>query len=281
MPGTTGPAEALADDWARWAGYLLDAIGAPRSQTNYDTLWRWRLKEGTRARWNYLATTQDAPDATVLPGNSAGVKEYPTLAVGAGATAQTLQSGLYNDILTMLKNAVPGPEWTPDARYELDTWAHGPRGAHGTDYPNFLGGKQTAPAGNQGGGASQDQGFLGIPGAIRSVQNDLVRYAYFMAGLALIGGGLALLALLVLKGAAPAVAAAATGASVPGRALRVLKGGKMAGVKAKPPKAEGSEPEAPVSEDEERAALRAEMAHGIARPKAGAAYRARAARKAS
>lgn len=59
--------------------------------------------ENTTAANNPLATTQVSANSTSLPGNSAGVQEYPTLQEGAQATADTLNNGHYPNILNALE----------------------------------------------------------------------------------------------------------------------------------------------------------------------------------
>jgi hypothetical protein len=51
------------------------------------------VAESTDAAWNPLATTRDAPGATLF--NAAGVKDYPTIEVGLRASAETLWGGYY------------------------------------------------------------------------------------------------------------------------------------------------------------------------------------------
>jgi hypothetical protein len=105
---------------------VLHAIGAPLSATNRALLSAWAQTEGTRARFNPLATTQDAAGATVLAGNSAGVKNYPSFQAGVRATAQTLENGRYAGILSSLRagNVQPLDVVNRYAK-EFDTWGTG------------------------------------------------------------------------------------------------------------------------------------------------------------
>ncbi len=161
-----------------------------------------------------------------------GFLAVDVLEVGGLATAQTLQSGLYPNILLMLKNTVPGPQWSSQARYELDTWAHGPNGVHNGVYSNFLGGSVPSsfvtlgpsgvigPAPSAGGadpfGISAGLGSLGT-----TLTNDLKRTLYFVSGGVLMLAGLAVLTLILVRGTAPAVAKTAALATPQGRAASV------------------------------------------------------------
>lgn len=86
-----------------WEQAVLERIHAPVTVQNVLFLRAWQSKEGGSARNNPLNTTQPATGATVLPGNSAGVKEYPSAAVGADATASTLLNGRYPDVVKALQ----------------------------------------------------------------------------------------------------------------------------------------------------------------------------------
>lgn len=145
------PVQQSIDAWTAWATGVLNRLGAPASPTNLATLWAWSRKESGsdplnngQIRNNPLATTQAALGS--IPANLAGVQSFADISSSVGATTQTLQNGLYPDIINMLRNSVPGSRWSQAARYQLDTWAHGPNGPHGTGYSNFLGGATRAPA---------------------------------------------------------------------------------------------------------------------------------------
>lgn len=82
----------------RYFAGVLGLIKAPVTQANVDWLVSWAAKEGTAARNNPLATTLRTNGSTPLPGNSAGVQEYPTAAAGVAATAATLKG--YSSIVS-------------------------------------------------------------------------------------------------------------------------------------------------------------------------------------
>lgn len=74
-----------------WARAFLRQIAAPVSHRNLLVLLSWMQAEGGTARWNPLNSTHAAPGATTY--NSAGVKNYPTFAIGLEATVETLNYG--------------------------------------------------------------------------------------------------------------------------------------------------------------------------------------------
>lgn len=81
------------EDFAR---RLLPAIGAPVTQRNLWALVSWMQAEGSTAKFNPLATTQEMPGAKNF--NSVGVKNYTSLEQGVEATAKTLNYGADRDL---------------------------------------------------------------------------------------------------------------------------------------------------------------------------------------
>lgn len=81
------------EDFAR---LFLEAIDAPVTQRNLWAVVSWCQAEGSEARFNPLATTQEMPGATNF--NYKGVKNYKTLEQGVEATAKTLNYGADRDI---------------------------------------------------------------------------------------------------------------------------------------------------------------------------------------
>lgn len=79
-----------------FAKLLLRKIGAPVTQRNLWALVSWMQAEGSEAKFNPLATTQDMPGATNF--NSVGVKNYKSLEQGVEATAKTLNYGADRDL---------------------------------------------------------------------------------------------------------------------------------------------------------------------------------------
>ncbi|MGN6377651.1 MAG: hypothetical protein ACTHNU_01735 [Gaiellales bacterium] len=77
-----------------WAVSLLDALGAPRCQSNLTAVVSWETAENTGAAWNPLATTLTAPGSGRY--NHAGVRDFPSQAEGIAATVDTLRLGYYD-----------------------------------------------------------------------------------------------------------------------------------------------------------------------------------------
>lgn len=75
--------------YGEWASAFLSALGAPASRNNLVAVVAWEAAEGTQATWNPLATTKDWPGATTY--NSHGVRNYPSMSDGIGATIATLE----------------------------------------------------------------------------------------------------------------------------------------------------------------------------------------------
>lgn len=84
-----------------WQEQVLQGIGVPLSSQNVAFLNAWQAQEGTSAANNPLATTMPAANATPLPGNTAGVKNYPDAATGIRATIDTLKK--YKGIIAAFK----------------------------------------------------------------------------------------------------------------------------------------------------------------------------------
>lgn len=103
---------------------VLHAIGAPITATNRMLLLAWTQAEGTKAKFNPLATTQPAVGASNF--NSVGVKDYASFQSGVQATAATLKNGRYPGILSSLRagNVSPNDIVNRYAR-EFDTWGTG------------------------------------------------------------------------------------------------------------------------------------------------------------
>lgn len=226
--------------WDYWSSAVLAGIGAPQTANNLDILKRWANKENTAARYNYLATTQKASGSVnfnTLSGGS-GVQSYASPQTSVQATVQTLQN--YPNVVAMFRGNVAGPQWSPAARYELDTWAHGPSGVHDGAYSSFLGGsggstpsRAFAGGGGTSGNPISDQINSALTGALagvvgpaeQSLGKAVKRYAYLAAGTILILAGLGLLAMLLVRGPGAAVAETAAQVTPQGRALRVIQGG--------------------------------------------------------
>jgi len=75
----------------QYAKLVLKELDCPVTRDNLLALISWMHAEGSVAKFNPLATTQDMPGATIF--NYASVKNYPTLEIGVEATAKTLKYG--------------------------------------------------------------------------------------------------------------------------------------------------------------------------------------------
>lgn len=74
-----------------WEKALLRALRVPVTKENVQWLDAWAITERGNATNNPLNTTEPVRGATVLAGNSSGVKNYPTAAAGVAATAKTIE----------------------------------------------------------------------------------------------------------------------------------------------------------------------------------------------
>lgn len=212
------------DDWQAWAYAVLAAIGAPGTDTNLASLWRWTQGEkpgGQPTQWNNpLNTTQDYTGGTSV--NSAGVKAYPDLQAGAAATAQTLSNGYYPDVLANLKASKPYTQWGAASALQVRKWgtnnfanAIAPGGSAAAAAP-------TAFAASSGGG-STGKNTISIFGSTIDLTGVLgmVQIGF---GLAFIFGGLAVLVISMFGGTAGRIAGQVVGATPQGRAVRAVAG---------------------------------------------------------
>jgi hypothetical protein len=81
--------QGMTISYGEWAGSLLSSLGAPTSRNNRIAIVAWEASEGTQATWNPLATTKDAPGATIY--NSHGVKNYRSKEQGIEASIATMR----------------------------------------------------------------------------------------------------------------------------------------------------------------------------------------------
>ena len=78
--------------YGAWAGQFLKTLGVSGCHENKVVLVAWQYAEFTQAAWNPLATTHPMPGSTSF--SSAGVQNYPSLAVGLQASKNTIYGGL-------------------------------------------------------------------------------------------------------------------------------------------------------------------------------------------
>jgi hypothetical protein len=107
VPGTGAP-NAAGVDPVRFAHDFLARLGMPRSAENVRAIIAWQQAEGTRARFNPLATTQPWPGATNF--NSVGVKNFASYEDGLAANVDVIRNGRYENILAALRRGTSAEE---------------------------------------------------------------------------------------------------------------------------------------------------------------------------
>lgn len=145
-----GKETMTTDEQKKFAKDLLTLLGLTYSANRANFFYAWFKSEGTKAKYNPLATTwdmrsegstffnclkKDAKGSCVL-----GVQNYPTYAIGLNATIKTLRQKEYapiRDFLSKGGNALNPND--PDLKKAFDTW--------GTTYSLFV---KTYTDGNYG-----------------------------------------------------------------------------------------------------------------------------------
>lgn len=90
-------------NWDDFYQGLLGKLGLPVTDANMAFMRAWNQAEGMSTDTNNpFATTQGAPGATSI--NSVGVKSYGSMEQGIQATAETLQNGYYDDIMSAMQS---------------------------------------------------------------------------------------------------------------------------------------------------------------------------------
>jgi hypothetical protein len=104
MPTAPVGQAALVTPQAFWTQVLTD-MGAPITQSNIDALQAWSEREGGGGAWNPLNTTRPMPGSTFFNhlSSGTGVQNYPNAAVGAQATAESINNGRYPSIVAAFK----------------------------------------------------------------------------------------------------------------------------------------------------------------------------------
>jgi cell wall-associated NlpC family hydrolase len=109
---------------------LLVNMAFPVTVDNIEALQAWASGEGSDAKYNPLDTTEWEPGSTVLPGNTANVRNYTSYNEGLVATVQTLKLSYYIEVVAALKE---GDD--PDAVFAAV--ARSPWGTKAFDNPAF------------------------------------------------------------------------------------------------------------------------------------------------
>src|ERR1035437_20887 len=235
---------AATSAFDQWATATLNQIGAPVNSTNLATLQKWATKEsgGSPMRWNNpLNTTQPDTGSVSAGATQASVQRYPTPAIGAHATAVTLTNGRYPGILAALRQSVPTASWLsfdPKITQQLGTWGSGTNWLGGPTPPttNFL---ASSPGGSSTSKSDPCAGLTGFAAAwcqitqfpanvaatsVNPIGVIFAKVMYIGSGILLVGGGMTLLVIIVLKGSgATAAIGGVAGAVTPqGRALKAV-----------------------------------------------------------
>jgi hypothetical protein len=95
------PAGPATTDREKWGQDFLTRLGMPVTAENVRVMVAWQQAEGTRAKYNPLATTQNMPGATKF--NSVGVKNFVSYDDGLTANIKAITNGRYANILSALK----------------------------------------------------------------------------------------------------------------------------------------------------------------------------------
>jgi hypothetical protein len=105
MPVAPVGQAALVTPQAFWTQVLTD-MGAPITQSNIDALQAWSEREGGGGAWNPLNTTRPMPGSTFFNhlSSGTGVQNYPNAAIGAQATADSINNGRYPSIVAAFKS---------------------------------------------------------------------------------------------------------------------------------------------------------------------------------
>lgn len=128
---TAGSAGAAPDitQPGGWAAAILAQLGAPNDPSsdagkrNIAFLESWKRAEGTKARFNPLATTKVVKGSTDF--NTTGVQSYATPADGIAATVATLQAG-YPHVIAAFRAGDPGGILqTAGGQSDLNRWVSG------------------------------------------------------------------------------------------------------------------------------------------------------------
>ena len=99
-----------------WAADFLRAAGLPVTTCNVNAVTAQEAAEDSNARFNPLDTERQEPGNTLY--NSAGVRNYVSLAQGLTATVATLYNGAYPGVIAALRagnnaEAVARAVWVP------------------------------------------------------------------------------------------------------------------------------------------------------------------------
>lgn len=211
---TTTTARSSIDSTDTFWYALETRLGLPHNRATHTFLQGWANIEGTKARYNPLATTLRQPGSTSF--NSVGVQNYPTPEIGVAATADTLRN--YPAVLAVLRGKA-SPYGNAAFNTELNKWSgNADKGATVTPYVrSWLLQAQSNPSGKDATDwlsadplgpavASAADAALAVPRFLAKLMDP----SYILRGLQVIAG-----AVLVLVGVGLLVRQVALAADVP------------------------------------------------------------------
>jgi hypothetical protein len=102
VPASDGTLNKAGVDPVQWAKDFLTKLGMPLTSENVRAVTAWEQAEGTRARFNPLATTQGGFEGTTNL-NSVGVKNYASYEDGLAANVKVINNGRYDNVLAALR----------------------------------------------------------------------------------------------------------------------------------------------------------------------------------
>lgn len=111
---------------------ILGGMGMTPTTANVNLIRAWITCEkesgGDAWQWNNPMNTTEPGfgNLGVVPGNSAGVKIYPTPAQGAAATVATLTNGLYPTLVSALQASNAAQFFGGTGIREIETWGTNP-----------------------------------------------------------------------------------------------------------------------------------------------------------
>lgn len=106
-----------------WADAILQALGAPTTRADVNSMTDWFGREGGGGQNNPMNTTL-VTSGSIGSINSAGVQSYSTPAAGVSATVQTLLGG-YPAIVRALRAGTGLLDQGGEVASELSTWSGG------------------------------------------------------------------------------------------------------------------------------------------------------------
>lgn len=125
---------------------ILQGLGIRPTGTNLKLLVAWFVRErgwaGALATHNPIDSVLPVAGSYLLPGNTASVRIYPTLAIGLQADTDTLKASYYAPLRAALRASSPA-EWFSADRAWSDALCGNPAGCGNPTTPQYLAGMRT------------------------------------------------------------------------------------------------------------------------------------------